>query len=211
MRKRNLQGVMNSVVHARRGVTIAVALCAATSCSGSIEGTVYGTDGDPRVRVAGHPVYLLSTVAEVASVLKSVCPTSAAEWAERSSAERARFEQLAAAYSDSARDELALHRGSRRWTALVRTMNTYRDSAASMDGRQPTISGELVEKLATNRVSTDDRGRFAFSKLTPGQYLVVTDLQNELRWIPVQVSRAKRTADITPRASQTSCDVARQL
>jgi hypothetical protein len=60
-------------------------------------------------------------------------------------------------------------------------------------------------------VNTDDHGRFAFSKLTPGQYLVVTDLQNELRWIPVQVSRAKRTADITPRASQASCDVARQL
>jgi len=181
------------------------------ACSGSIEGTVYGTDGIPPVRVTRHEVFLLSATDEVTSVLKSVCPASATAWAEQSRSERARFEQLASAYGDSARDEFAVRHGGRRWTALVRAMNIYRDSAAKTDGRQPTIPGDLVEKLATNRVSTDDRGRFAFSKLTPGQYLVVTDLQNELRWIPVQVSRAKRTADITPRASQTSCDVARQL
>jgi hypothetical protein len=186
-------------------------VCAATACSGSIEGTVYGTDGERRVRVTGHPVYLLSTAAEVASVLKSVCPTNATEWAERSSAERARFEQLATAYSDSARDELALHRGSRRWTALVRTMNVYRDSASSMEGRQPTISGELVEKLATNRVSTSDDGHYAFDNLSPGSYLVVTELRDDERWVAVQVARGKRSADITPRASHSGCDVARGL
>ena len=90
-------------------------------------------------------------------------------------------------------------------------MNIYRDSAARMDGQQPTIPGDLIEKLATNRVDTDDGGRYAFSKLAPGPYLVVTDLQNEFRWIPVQVARAKRTTDITPRASQASCDVAQLL
>jgi len=172
---------------------------------------VYGTDGVPPVRVAGHQVFLLSASNEVTSALKSVCPASTADWAEQSRNERARFEQLAAAYADSARDELALRRGGRRWSGLVRAMTIYRDSAATMDGRQPTIPGDLIEKLATNRVSTDDGGRYAFSKLAPGQYLVVTDLRNEFRWIPVQVSRAKRTADITPRASQASCDVARQL
>ena len=184
---------------------------ALTACAGSIEGTVYGTDGPPPVRVSGHEVFLLSTSNEVASVLKSICPTSPAEWAEKARAERARFEQLAAAYGDSARDEFTLHHGGRRWTTLVRAMNIYRDSAAKMDGRPPTIPADLIEKLATNRVSTDAAGRYAFSNLAPGQYLVVTDLQSEFRWIPVRVSRAKRTADITPRAAQASCDVARQL
>ena len=192
-------------------VAALLAVCASAACSGSIEGTVYGTDGTPPVRVTGHQVFLLSTSNEVTSVLKSICPASAAEWTERARGERVRFEALAAAYGDSARDELALHRGGRRWTALVRAMNIYRDSAAKMDGRLPAVPEDLIEKLATNRVSTDDGGRYACPKLPPGQYLVVTDLQNELRWIPVQVSRAKRTADITPRASQASCDVARQL
>ena len=192
-------------------VAAALAACAAAACSGSIEGTVYGTDGASPVRVSGHQVFLLSTANEVTSVLKSVCPASATEWAEQSRSERARFEQLAAAYGDSARDELALRHGGRRWSALVRAMNIYRDSAAKMDGRPPTIPGDLIEKLATNRVSTDDAGRYAFSNLSPGQYLVVTDLHDEFRWLPVQVSRAKRTADITPRASGASCDVARQL
>jgi hypothetical protein len=199
----------------RRGSPFSVAAllgtCVLTACSGAIEGTVYGTDGTPPVRVTHHEVFLLSATEEVTSVLKSVCPASATAWAEQSRSERERFEQLAAAYSDSARDELAVRRGGRRWTALVRMMNIYRDSAAKMDGRQPTIPGDLVEKLATNRANTNDDGRYAFSKLTPGQYLVVTDLQNEFRWIAVEVSRAKRTADITPRASRTSCDVARQL
>ena len=211
MRKRNLQRAVSSLSRARRGVMIAATLCASTACSGSIEGTVYGTDGDRPVRVTGRPVYLLSTAAEVASVLKSVCPTSAAEWVERSNAERARFQQLAAAYGDSARDELALHRGSRRWTALVRVMNIYRDSASSMDGRQPTISGELVEKLATNRVSTSDDGHYAFANLAPGSYLVVTELRDDVRWIAVQVARRKRSADITPSTSHSGCDVARGL
>ena len=184
---------------------------AVTACSGSIEGTVYGTDDAVPVRVTGHQVFLLSTTNEVTSVLKSVCPANAADWTEQSRRERARFEQVAAAYSDSARDELALHHGGRRWTALVRATNIYRDSAAKMDGRQPTIPGDLIEKLAMNRVSTNDDGRYAFLNLSPGQYLVVTDLHDDLRWIPVQVSRARRTADITPRASQASCDVARQL
>jgi hypothetical protein len=192
-------------------VFITAAAFAMTACSGSIEGTVYGTDGDTPVRVTGHQVFLLSTTNEVTSVLKSVCPASPADWAEQSRRERARFEQIAAAYSDSARDEFTLRHGGTRWTALVRAMNIYRDSAAKMDGRQPTVPGDLIEKLATNRVSTDDGGRYAFAKLPPGQYLVVTDLHDEFRWLPVQVSRAKRTADITPRASRTSCDVARQL
>jgi hypothetical protein len=186
-------------------------VCATAACSGSIEGTVYGTDGTAPVRVSGHLVFLLSTANEVTSVLKSVCPASAADWAERARNERARLEQIAAAYSDSARDEFTLRHGGRRWTALVRAMNIYRDSAEKMDGRQPTIPGELIEQLATNRVNTDDAGRYAFVNLTPGQYLVVTDLHDEFRWLPVQVSRAKRTADVTPRASQASCDVARQL
>ena len=192
-------------------VAAIVAISTLTACAGSIEGTVYGTDGAPPVRVTGHQVFLLSMSDEIAAALKSICPANAATWAEQSRSERARLEQLAAAYADSAREELAIRRSGRRWTALVREMNIYRDSAARMDGRQPTIPGDLIEKLATNRVSTDDGGRYEFSKLAPGQYLVVTDLQNELRRIPVQVSRAKRTADITPRASQTSCDVARQL
>jgi hypothetical protein len=188
-----------------------VVTCAVTACSGSIEGTVYGTDDTPPVRVSGHHVFLLSTTTEVASVLKSVCPANEADWAEQSRRERARFEQTAAAYSDSARDEFALRHGGRRWTALIRTMNIYRDSAAKIDGNPPTIPGDLIEKLATNRVSTDDGGRYTFLNLSPGRYLVVTDLHDEFRWIPVHVSRAKRTADITPRASTASCDVARQL
>jgi len=192
-------------------VAAILAAGALTACSGSIEGTVYGTDDAPAVRVSGHQVFLLSTSNEVASVLKSICPASAAEWAEKARGERARFEQFAVAYGDSARDEFTLRHGGRRWTALIRAMNTYRDSAAKMDGRQPTIPGDLIEKLATNRVNTDAGGKYAFPKLAPGQYLVVTDLRNEFRWIPVQVSRAKRTADITPRASQASCDVAQLL
>jgi hypothetical protein len=147
----------------------------------------------------------------VTSVLKSICPANAAAWADQSRSERARLEQAAAAYSDSARDELTLHHGGRRWTALVRTMNIYRDSAVKMDGKPPAVPEDLIEKLATNRVSTGNDGRYVFSGLSPGQYLVVTDIRDEFRWLPVQVSRAKRTADITPRASQTSCDVARQL
>jgi hypothetical protein len=194
-----------------RSIVAASALCALTACSGSIEGTVFGTDGAAPVRVTGHVVFLISTTTEVTSVLKAVCPASAADWAAQSRSERARFEQTAAAYSDSARDEFTLRHGGRRWTALVRAMNIYRDSAAKIDGRQPTVPGDLIEKLATNRVSTDDGGHYTFSKLPPGQYLVVTDLHDEFRWTAVQVSRARRTADITPRASQTSCDVARQL
>ena len=80
-----------------------------------------------------------------------------------------------------------------------------------MDGRQPTISGELVEKLATNRVSTSDDGHYAFANLAPGSYLVVTELRDDVRWIAVQVARGNRSADITPSTSHSGCDVARGL
>ena len=189
----------------------AVATIAITACSGSIEGTVYGTDETSPTRVTGHQVFLLSTANEVTSVLKSIFPASTADWADRSRSERTRFESLATAYGDSARDEFALRHGGRRWTALVRAMNTYRDSSAKMDGRPPAIPADLIEKLATNRVSTDDAGPYAFSDLAPGEYLIVTDLHDEVRWLPVRVSHAKGTADITPRGSRSSCDVARQL
>jgi hypothetical protein len=186
-------------------------LCAAAGCKGSIEGAVYGTDDSTAVRVTGHPVFLLSTAAEVAAVLKSICPANPAEWSERSRAEHARLEQIAAAYGDSARDELALRRGGRRWTSLVRVMNMYRDSAAATNGRQPSVPGDLIEKLAINRVMTGENGRFVFPNLSPGSYLVATELRDEFRWVPVQVSRTKRTTDIMPRSSHSSCDVARGL
>jgi hypothetical protein len=186
-------------------------LCNIAACKGSIEGSVYGTDDAQSVRLSSRPVFLLATSVEVAAVLKSVCPANAADWIERARSERSRFEQTATAYSDSTRDELALHRGSRRWSILLHMMNVYRDSARGMDGRPPSIPSDLVEKLAMNRATTSSNGHFTFGDVAPGRYLLATEIRDEYRWVPVEVARAKTTADITPRRSQTSCDVARGL
>ena len=194
-----------------KSLIIAATLSCVVGCKGSIEGNVYGTDDAAAVRLSGHPVFLVATSTEVAAVLKSVCPANAVDWKERARAEHERFSQIAASYGDSARDEFAQRRGSRRWSALLRAMNVYRDSAASMDGRPPSIPGDLVEKLAMNRANTGPDGHYIFGPLTPGTYLVATELRDEYRWVPVQVARAKAIADVTPRRSQASCDVARGL
>ena len=156
-------------------------------------------------------MFLLATSSELAAALQSVCPANSPEWAEKVKSERERLEMLGAAYGDSARDELAQRRASRRWSMLVRTMNSYRDSATHMDGRPPAFPIDFVEKLALNRVNTGNDGRYVFGELAPGTYLVATELRDEYRWVPVQVVRAKSIADITPRGSRTSCDVARGL
>jgi len=189
----------------------AAALCGMVGCKGSIEGTVYGTDSAQPLRLSGQAVFLLMASADVASALKSVCPANAAGWSERVRAERERFDGLAAAYADSARDEFAQRRGSRRWSGLIRVMNMYRDSAATMDGQPPPIPLDLVEKLSMNRTNTGSDGHYAFNELSPGTYLVATELRDEYRWVPVQIGRAKSATDVTPKGSQTTCVVARGL
>jgi hypothetical protein len=192
-------------------LVFAAALCGTVGCKASIEGTVYGTDSAQPVRLSGQAVFLLAASADVASALRSVCPANAAGWNERVRAERQRLDDLAALYSDSARGEFAQRRGSRRWTALVRTMNTYRDSATRMDGQPPPIPDDLVEKLSMNRTNTGSDGHYAFNELAAGTYLVATELRDEYRWVPVQIGRAKSNADVTPKRSQATCDVARGL
>jgi hypothetical protein len=212
VRRSYVSAVFSATFVRSRFLILVTALCGAVGCKGSIEGTVYGTDGEQPLRLTGHSVYLVMTSAEVATVLQAVCPANAADWTEKVRSERARFEQLAIAYSDSARDELARRRGTRRWTGLVRAMNTYRDSGARMDGRPPPIPRDLVEKLAVNRVNTDAGGRYVFAGLAAGSYLVAAELRDEFRWVPAQiVARGKAVANITPRDSRASCDVARGL
>jgi hypothetical protein len=203
-------GPLGAALRARRLLS-AVVLVLTASCKGSIEGSVFGTDSPRPLRLSGQAVFLLPASADVASALKSVCPSNSAGWSDAVRAERDRFGALATAYSDSARDEFAQRRGSRRWTALVRVMNTYRDSAASMTGRPPPIPDDLVEKLSINRANTSSDGRFAFRDLQPGTYLVATELRDEFRWVPVEVKRTTALADLTPRSSRTTCDVARGL
>lgn len=195
---------------ARRLIS-AAALLMTASCKGSIEGSVFGTDSPQPLRLSGQAVFLLPASADVGSALKTACPSNVAGWSDAVRAERDRFGALATAYSDSARDEFAQRRGSRRWTALVRLVNTYRDSAASMTGQPPPIPNDLVEKLSINRANTSSDGRFAFRELQPGTYLVATELRDEFRWIPVEVKRSKAVADLTPHESKSTCDVARGL
>jgi hypothetical protein len=90
-------------------------------------------------------------------------------------------------------------------------MNMYRDSAATMDGQPPPIPRDLVEKLSVNRTNTGADGHYAFTELPAGTYLVATELRDEYRWVPVQIGRATSAADVTPKGSQTTCDVARRL
>ena len=103
---------------ARRRLIVAAGLVASASCKGSIEGSVFGTDSPQAVRLSGQAVFLLAASPDVGSALKTVCPANAPGWSEAVRAERERFGALAATYGDSARDELALRRGSRRWTSL---------------------------------------------------------------------------------------------
>jgi len=196
---------------APRRLIVVAGLVASASCKGSIEGSVFGTDSPQPVRLSGQAVFLLAASPDVGSALKTVCPANAPGWREAVRAERERFGALAATYGDSARDELALRRGSRRWTSLIRTMNMYRDSAASMNGQPPPIPGDLVEKLSMNRANTSSDGHYEFRQLPPGTYLVATELRDEYRWVPVEVRRSTAVADVTPRGSRTTCDVARGL
>ena len=186
------------------------AFCVA-ACAGSVEGHVYGTDSEQPVRLSEHGVFLLATSSDVAAALRAVCPANASDWSEKVRSERQRFEQLSNTYSDSARDEFAQRRGSRHWTALVRMMNVYRDSAAGMDGRPPSLPADLIEKLALNRVNTGPDGHYTFGRVAPGKYLLATELRDEYRWIPVEVARGNAVADITPRGTRTSCEIARAL
>jgi len=196
---------------ARRRLIVVAGLVASASCKGSIEGSVFGTDSPQAVRLSGQAVFLLAASPDVGSALKTVCPANTPGWSEAVRAERERFGALAATYSDSAKDELALRRGSRRWTSLIRTMNMYRDSAASMNGQPPPIPGDLVEKLSMNRANTSLDGHYEFRQLPPGTYLIATELRDEYRWVPVEVRRSTTVADVTPRGSRTTCDVARGL
>ena len=194
-----------------RRLFVAIGLVTAAGCKGSIEGTVYGTDSPDAVRLSGQAVFLVAASSDVGSALKTVCPANAAGWGEAIRAERERFGVLAAAYGDSAKDEFTQRRGSRRWTGLVRLMNVYRDSAASMNGQPPPIPGDLVEKLSINRANTGSDGRYVFQQLPPGPYLVATELRDEFRWVPVEVKRSAAVVDVRPQASRTTCDVARGL
>ena len=194
-----------------RRLILAIGLVTAAGCKGSIEGTVYGTDSPDAVRLSGQAVFLVAASPDVGSALKTVCPANAAGWSEAIRAERERFSVLAAAYADSAKDEFRQRRGSRRWTALIRLMNVYRDSAASMNGQPPPIPDDLVEKLSMNRANTGSDGRYVFEQLPPGPYLVATEMRDEFRWVPVEVKRSAALADVRPQASRTTCDVARGL
>jgi hypothetical protein len=203
--------IVSRFYNARRWLIFTGLVSAIAGCKGSIEGSVFGTDSPQPLRLSGKSVFLLAASADVGSALKAACPSNAAGWNEAVRAERERFGELATAYSDSARDEFAQHRSSRRWTALIRLMNVYRDSAASMTGQPPPIPGDLIEKLSINQVNTSSDGRFAFRELPPGTYLVATELRDEYRWVPVEVKRSTAVADVTPRGSRTTCDVARGL
>jgi len=194
-----------------RQLIFAGLLSASVGCKGSIEGSVFGTDSPQSIRLSGQTVFLVTASADVGSALKTACPSNAAGWSEAVRAERERFGVLAAAYSDSARDELAVRRASRRWTALVRMMNIYRDSASSMNGQPPAIPVDLVEKLSVNRANTSPEGRYVFRELPPGKYLIATELRDEYRWVPVEVKRATAVVDVTPRGSRATCEVARDL
>ena len=80
-----------------------------------------------------------------------------------------------------------------------------------MTGQPPAIPADLVEKLSINRANTSSDGRYAFRQIPPGAYLIATELRDEFHWVPVEVKRSTAVADITPRGSRTTCDVARGL
>ena len=203
--------IVSRICRSPRRLILTALLSANAGCKGSIEGTVLGTDSPRGIRLSGQTVFLLAASPDLGSALKTACPANAEGWGQAVRAERQRFGALAAAYSDSAKAEFSLRRSSRRWAALIRAMNMYRDSAASVNGQPPPIPVDLVEKLSMNRVNTSPDGHYAFRQLPPGTYLVATELRDEYRWVPVELKRETVVANVTPGGSRTTCDVARGL
>jgi hypothetical protein len=182
------------------------------ACKGSVTGAVYAIDSGQPVKVEGHSVFLVSVSDELRSVLRAVCPDGgAAAWQEKLSAERNRLHDVAAAYEDSAGAERTLRGMSRRWRQLQRLTYTYADSAMHTNTDPPTVSGDLIEKLSIKRASTDPNGGYEFTNLPRGQYLIAADIRHEYRWVPVEVSRARTTADVSETGSQSGCAIAGRL
>jgi hypothetical protein len=193
-------------------VMLAILVAAVGGCKGSIEGKVFGTDSEPAVPVSGHPVYLVAASPETAAALKAVCPAmSTAELAAQADAERRRFNSLSVSYGDSLHGELVSRRDRAEVARLRGLMALYHDSATSVVAQLPGVPVSLIETLAMKRVPSDDDGRYVFSDVPPGRYLVTVELRDEYRWLPVQVARSKSAANVSPRGSKEGCEVARAL
>jgi hypothetical protein len=185
---------------------------AITACKGSVTGAVYAIDSGQPVTVAGHAVFLVSVSDEVRTVLKSVCPDGGvAAWQEKLGAERNRLRGVAAIYEDSAGEERTRRGMTQRWRQLKRLSYTHADSAMHTNADPPTIGADLIEKLSIKRASTGENGAFEFSNLPRGQYLVAADIRHEYRWVPVEVSHSKTTADVSETGSQSGCAIAGRL
>jgi hypothetical protein len=183
-----------------------------SACKGSVTGAVYAIDSGQPIRVSGHSVFLVSVSDEVRSVLKSVCPDGGVvAWREKLGAEQNRLRRVAANYEDSAADERTLRGMSRRWRQLKRASYVYSDSAMHTTSEPPTIGADLIEKLAMQRASTGDSGGYEFTNLPRGQYLIAADIRHEYRWVPVEVTRFKTTADVSENGSQSGCAIAGRL
>ena len=77
----------------------------------------------------------------------------------------------------------------------------------------PPIPGDLVEKLSMKSSEyelgwplTDLRELLRRGRTSSRQ-----SWRDEYRWVPVEVRRSTAVADVTPRGSRTTCDVARGL
>src|SRR4051812_3387075 len=141
------------------------------SGSGSIAGTVYGTDDvQPPVALSGHTVYLLRATTDVATALKAACPAGgAAAWKQTANAESERLVAAATVYGDSSRD--ARRRSLRgEWMRLTRMQRLYRDSAARVPRAAPTITADLVAQLSTAQTETRNDGGYEFAHVAPGTY-----------------------------------------
>lgn len=182
------------------------------ACKGSVTGAVYAIDSGQPVKVEGHSVFLVSVSDEVRSVLKSVClDGGAAAWQEKLGAERNRLREMATAYEDSAGAERTARGMSRRWRHLQRLAYNYSDSAMHTNTEPPTVSADLIEKLSIKRASTGANGGYEFTNLPRGQYLVAADIRHEYRWVPVEVSHTRTTADVSESGSQSGCAIAGRL
>lgn len=193
--------------------TLLVAFISSVSaCQGSVAGAVYAIDSGQPIKIVGQSVFLVSVSDEVRTALKSVCPDGGiAGWQAKLGAERDRLGAVAAAYEDSATVERTLTGMSRRWRQLKRLAYANSDSAMHTNMEPPTVTGDLIEKLSIKRASTSENGGYEFTGLPHGQYLVAADIRHEYRWVPVEVSRSRTTADVSESGSQSGCMIAGRL
>lgn len=190
-----LPGTMKTQAVALVALSTTFAACGAVSGDVAATGDLSKTVG----ALAGSKVYLVPATIENVTELAKRCDL-ADEWYNRSRGEHARLIAMRALHADSA--AASAKRSPEVARRHLHAASLYADSLSHLPVAPPTDPDSLVTRMSTRSTTLDRHGHYAFSRIPPGQYFVVTP---GVGWTGTVVGRLPVRLDIRLSRLESAC------